>query len=137
VNNPADLEKLPSGAPEQAMHAMFKPAYLADLAGNPANGTIIAAKKQDLFGWSPKAPTTLCAAKADPVVKYFHAQMAFDEFIGRGGTNVLLVDVDAGIVQTFGGVLATDPVAYFTAYHGTYEAQFCTQVAKAFFDRQK
>lgn len=137
VSDPADLAKLPGGTPEQAMHAMFKPAYLADLASNPANGTIIAAKKQDLFGWSPKAPTTLCAAKADPVVKFFNAQMAFDTFTSRGATNVELVDVDAKISQTFATVLATDPVAYFAAYHGTYDAQFCTQVAKSFFDRQK
>jgi pimeloyl-ACP methyl ester carboxylesterase len=137
IVNPADLAKLPGGAPEQAMHAMFKPAYLADLASNPANGAIMAAKKQDLFGWNPKAPTTLCAAKADPVVKFFNAQMAFDDFASRGLTNVSLVDVDAKIAQTFGSVLATDPIAYFTAYHATYEAQFCNLAAKAFFDLHK
>jgi pimeloyl-ACP methyl ester carboxylesterase len=137
VNNSADLAKLPGGTPLQAMHAMFKPAYLADLASNPANGAIMAAKKQDLFGWNPKAPTTLCAAKADPVVKFFNAQMAFDDFASRGLTNVSLVDVDAKIAQTFGSVLATDPIAYFTAYHATYEAQFCNLAAKAFFDLHK
>ncbi len=63
--------------------------------------------------------------------------MAFDDFTSRGATNVSLVDVDATIVQTFGSVLATDPVAYFTAYHATYEARFCAQVAKAFFDLHK
>jgi dienelactone hydrolase len=134
VNFPADAAKLPGGAPPQAMHAMFKPAYLSDLAGNPANATIMAAKKQDLFGWNPKAPTTLCAAKSDPVVKFFNAQMAFDDFTSRGLTNVSLVDVDAKISRTFGSVLATDPAAYFTAYHGTFDAQFCAQVAKVFFD---
>jgi hypothetical protein len=137
VNNSADLAKLPGGTPLQAMHAMFKPAYLADLASNPDNGAIMAAKKQDLFGWSPKAPTTLCAAKADPVVKFFNAQMAFDDFASRGLTNVSLVDVDAKIAQTFGRVLARDPIAYFTAYHATYEAQFCDLAAKAFFDLHK
>jgi len=137
VNSPADLAKLPGGTPLQAMHAMFKPAYLSDLAGNPANGAVLAAKKQDLFGWNPKAPTTLCASKADPVVKFFNAQMAFDDFTSRGLTNVSLVDVGTKISQTFGSVLTADPVAYFTAYHGTYEAQFCTQVAKAFFDLHK
>jgi len=130
VNNSADLAKLPGGTPLQAMHAMFKPAYLADLASNPANGAIMAAKKQDLFGWNPKAPTTLCAAKADPVVKFFNAQMAFDDFASRGLTNVSLVDVDAKIAQTFGSVLATDPISYFTAYHATYEAQFCNLAAR-------
>jgi hypothetical protein len=137
VNFPADLAKLPGGAPLQAMTAMFKPAYLADLASNPTSGTIIAAKKQDLFAWKPKAAMTLCASKDDPVVKFPNARLAFDDFASRGASNVSLVDVDDKILLTFGSVLATDPAAYFSAYHATYEAQFCTQVAKAFFDQHK
>jgi len=137
VNYPADWAKLPGGTPLQAMNAMFKPAYLTDLASNPANGTIIAAKKQDLLSWSPKAPTTLCAGQADPVVKFFNAQTAFDDFTSRGATNVSLVDVNASIEQAYGDVLAANPAAYINAYHATYEAQFCDQVAKAFFDLHK
>jgi hypothetical protein len=79
----------------------------------------------------------LCAAKSDPVVKFFNAQWAFDDFTSRGLTNVSLVDVDSKISQAFGSLLAADPVAYFAAYHGTYDAQFCAQVAKAFFDLHK
>ncbi len=137
VNFPADLKKLPSGAPPQAMRAMFKPAYLSDLASNPANGTIIAAKKQNLFGWNPQAPTTLCAGKSDPVVKFFNAQLAYDDFTSRGLINVSLVDVDPKISQIFGSLLVTDPNAYFNAYHATYDAQLCSQVAKGFFDLHK
>lgn len=47
---PADMAKLPGGAPPEAMRAMFKADYLVDLASNPANHTIVAAKNQDLFG---------------------------------------------------------------------------------------
>ncbi len=137
VNYPADWKKLPGGTPMEAMHAMFKPAYLHDLATNPANGTIIAAKKQDLFGWNPKAPTILCAAKADPVVKFFNAQMAFDDFTSRGATNVSLVNVNPRIEQTYGDVKTADPMTYLSSYHATYEIQFCDQVAKAFFDLHK
>lgn len=137
VNYPADLAKLPSGTPMEAMHAILKSAYLNDLATNPANGTIIAAKKQDLFGWTPKVPTVLCAATADPVVKFFNAQMAFDDFSRRGATHVSLVDVNPRIEQTFGAVKAADATTYFTNYHGSYEVQFCDQVAKAFFDLHK
>ena len=54
----------------QARDAMFKSSYLKDLANNPGNGTIVAAKKQDLLGWNPKAPTTLCGGLGDPTVKF-------------------------------------------------------------------
>jgi hypothetical protein len=137
VTYPGDWAKLPTGTPEVAMNAILQAAYLNDLANNPTNNTIKAAKKQDALGWNPKAPTTLCAGNADPVVKFFNAQDAYNDFTSRGVTNVSLVDVDSNISQTFGSVFATNPVAYFTAYHGTYEAQFCTQVAKKYFDLYK
>ena len=134
VNYPLDLGKLPRGTPEEAKNAMFKPAYLRDLVENPANGTIVAAKKQDVLGWDPKAPMMLCSGKNDPVVKFFHAQDAFDDFRSRGMKNIALVDVDKNIAQTFGHVRDTDMSTYLREYHGTYDFQFCTQVAKHFFD---
>jgi len=131
----AYLKKLPTGTPLQIRDALFKPAYLADLTSNPANGTLIAAKKQDLLGWTPKTPTTLCAGKRSPVVNFFNAQMAFDDFKSRGANQVVLVDVDDQILQRHGQLLATDPASYIRDYHGSYELQQCDQVAKAFFEQ--
>jgi len=48
--------------------------------------------------------------------------------------NIALVDVDKNIAQTFGHVRDTDMPTYLREYHGTYDFQFCTQVAKHFFD---
>ena len=114
---------------------MFKSSYLNDLANNPNSGTIVAAKKQDLLGWNPRAPTTLCGGSGDPTVKFLiNAQPAYDDFRSRGGTNVTLVDVDSKIQQKYGGV---DPATYNSSYHGRYESPFCSQVAKALFDLYK
>ncbi|MHB8770985.1 MAG: lipase family protein [Syntrophales bacterium] len=129
---------LPGGTPAEARDAMFVASYLNDLAANPNNATIIAGKKQDLLGWNPQAPTTLCGGLNDPTVKFpINAQAAYDDFRSRGGANVSLVDVDPEIQQKYGSVLASNPTLYWDSYHGRYESPFCTRVAKELFDLYK
>ena len=129
---------LPRGTPAEARDAMFVASYLNDLATNPNNATIIAGKKQDLLGWNPKAPTTLCGGLNDPTVKFsINAQAAYDDFRSRGGANVTLVNVDPEIQQKYGSVLASNPTLYWNSYHGQYESPFCSQVAKELFDFYK
>lgn len=140
VNFPADLAKLPSAAtaPVVARDAIFQSAYLTDLASNPNNATIVAAKKQDLLGWDPKAPTKLCSGSGDPVVKFsVNTQAAYDDFRSRGGVNVSLVDVDATIEAIHGSVLTNDPATYYKNYHSAYEAPLCSWEARKFFDQYK
>lgn len=140
VNYPADLAKLPavSTAPEKARDAVFTPSYLADFAANPNNATMIAAKKQDLLGWNPKAPTILCGGSGDPTVKFnINAHALYDDFRSRGGANVALVDVDDKIKQMYGSVLSADRANFYVNYHGTYEAQLCTAEARKLFDQWK
>lgn len=136
---PADLaDLLPGGTPAQARDAMFVASYLNDLATNPNNATIIAAKKQDLLGWDPQAPTTLCGGLNDPTVKFLiNAQAAYDDFRSRGGTHVALVDVDPEIQLKYGSVLINNPALYWSSYHGAYESPFCTRVARELFDLYK
>jgi pimeloyl-ACP methyl ester carboxylesterase len=130
--------KLPTGTPAEAQKAMFTAAFITDLATNPANGTIVAARKQDLLGWNPKAPTTLCGSSDDPVVSFAtNGQAVYADFQSRGLTNVSIVDVAAKVRQTFGSVLASDPATYQSNYHGAYEAPFCIAVARQFFDQYK
>lgn len=129
---------LPTGTPAEAQAAIFKSTFLTDLANNTSNGTYVAGKKQDLLGWNPKAPTTLCGASGDPTVKFsVNAQPTYDDFRSRGGANVTLVDVDPEIQAKYGSVLASNPTTYWNSYHGRYESPFCCQVAKEFFDLYK
>lgn len=140
VNFPADLGKLPSTAttPPAARDAIFKSAYLIDLATNPNNTTIVAAKKQDLLGWNPKSPTKLCSGSGDPVVKFnLHTQAAYEDFRSRGGSNVSLVDVNSTIEALHGNVLISDPATYYKNYHSAYEAPLCSSEARKFFDQFK
>ena len=128
--------KLPGDAPAVSIAKLFKTSYLSDVATNPKNGTILAAKKQDLLGWNPKAQTTLCGGSGDPTVFFsVHATVAYNDFKSRGLTNVSVVDVDPTIKQVYGSVLASNPATYYGSYHGTYEPPFCHQVAKALFDQ--
>ncbi|MBF0551390.1 MAG: prolyl oligopeptidase family serine peptidase [Deltaproteobacteria bacterium] len=137
--DPAALAKLlPGGTPTQARDAMFLSSYLTDLANNPNNGTTIAGKKQDLLGWNPKAPITLCGGSGDPTVRFsINAQVVYDDFRSRGVANVALVDVDAKVQQKYGDVLKKDPTTYYNSYHGQYESPFCLQAAKAMLDLYK
>jgi len=139
VNYPADLVQLPSTstAPAAARDAVFKSGYLTDLATNPDNATAVAAKKQDLLGWNPKAPTKLCGGSGDPTVKFsINAQTLFDDFRSRG-IDISLVDVDATINLIYGSVLAADPAKFYSNYHSTYEAPLCSSEARKFFDLHK
>jgi pimeloyl-ACP methyl ester carboxylesterase len=136
---PADLGKLPppETAPATARDAIFKPAYLTDLATNLNNATAVAAKKQDLFGWNPKAPTMLCGGSEDPVVSFsINAQGAYEDFTSRDVSPVTLelVDVDSEIKRMYG---STDHQTFIDNYHQNYEPPFCYQVAKALFDQYK
>ncbi|MDA8429401.1 MAG: hypothetical protein M0T70_09120 [Geobacteraceae bacterium] len=136
VNYPADLAQLPAAAtaPATAMNLVFKAGFMTDLATNPKNATLIAAKKQDLLGWNPKAPTTLCGGTGDPTVNFeINAQALHDDFLSRGVT-VTLVDVDPMIKAAYGSV---DSVTYKNNYHGVYEPPFCIWEARKFFDLHK
>ena len=136
---PADLNKLPppTTVPATARDEIFKPAFLADLATNPNSATAVAARKQDLFGWNPRAPTTLCGGSEDPVVSFsINAQMAYRDFTSRGVSPVTLklVDVDSRILRMYG---TKDHQTLIDNYHQTYEPPFCYQVAKALFDEYR
>jgi pimeloyl-ACP methyl ester carboxylesterase len=131
--------------PNQARDAVFQSAFLADTLTNSNNGVYLAAKKNDVTGWSPKSKTLLCGGAGDPTVPpAVHQKVAKADFDSRGLTNVSSVDVDPYIQATYGvaGKAPTDPTsaafgAYYSSYHGSYEPPFCNAQAKAFFDQVK
>jgi pimeloyl-ACP methyl ester carboxylesterase len=130
--------QLPVGTPAEAMNAIFQPDFLTDLATNLTNGTRIAATKQDLLGWSPQAPTTLCGGSGDPTVSFsINATPTFQDLNSRGGAIVSLVDVDARIQQTHALLRAADLTTYNALYHATLAPPFCFLEAKNLFDLHK
>ena len=136
---------LPGGTPDQARDALFQSAYLTDTQTNPNNPLFLAAKKNDLLGWSPKSRTLLCGGAGDPTVPpQVHMNVAQADFSSRGLSNVTSVDVDPMVRATFGvnGQAPTDPTSaafatYYGSYHGTYEPPFCHAQARAVFDTVK
>ncbi|MBK7653916.1 MAG: alpha/beta fold hydrolase [Betaproteobacteria bacterium] len=140
--------KLPGAlgeTPTQARDAIFQAAWLTDTQTKVNNGGYLAAKKNDLLGWSPKAKVMLCGGAGDPTVPpAIHQAVMKADFDSRSLTNVSSVDVDAAIQATFGtgGKAPTDPTSaafatYYGNYHGTYEPPFCYAQAKALFDTVK
>ncbi len=131
--------------PAQARDALFQSAFLTDVQTNPTNALFLDARKNDLFGWSPRARTLLCGGAGDPTVPpAVHLAPMKADFDARGVTTVATVDVDAQIQAAFGpgGVAPTDPATqafatYYGSYHGTYEPPFCHARARALFDTVK
>jgi pimeloyl-ACP methyl ester carboxylesterase len=140
--------KLPGGpgvTPNAARDLVFQSAFITDSQTNPNNPLFLAAKKNDLLGWNPKARTLLCGGAGDPTVPpAVHQAVAKADFDSRGLTNVTSVDVDPLVRATFGvnGAAPTDPTSaafatYYGNYHGTYEPPFCHAQARAVFDTVK
>ena len=136
---------LPGGDPNAARDLVFQQAFITDSQTNPNNPLFLAAKKNDLLGWSPKARTLLCGGAGDPTVPpAVHRDVAQADFSSRGLANVTSTDVDPQIQATFapGGHAPTDPTTaafatYYGSYHGTYEPPFCHVQARAIFNTLK
>ena len=142
---------LPNGTPAQVQDALMQSTFLTDLQTNDKNGVYVAAKKNDLLDWSPKAPTLLCGGAGDPTVPpAVHQAAAKAAFDAKKLTNVNSVDVDAAIQNTYGvgavngqgGTAPTDPTSaafatYYGNYHGTYEPPFCLAAARSAFNALK
>ena len=140
--------KLPGASgetPNQARDAVFQSAFIADSQTNSNNALYLAAKKNDLQGWSPKAKTLLCGGAGDPTVPYaVHLAPTKADFASRQLTNVTTVDVDPYVQATFGVASGSTKVApgptnpafatYYGNYHGTYEPPFCNGQAKGMLD---
>ncbi len=140
--------KLPGGPGVTAVQAnalIYQASAIADIASNPNNPVIVDAKKNNLFGWNPKASTLLCQGSADPIVPYALNQTVIKaDFDSRGLTNVSTVDVDPFIKAAYGvnGQAPTDPASeafatYYGNYHGSYAVGFCYVQARAFFDAKR
>ncbi|MBI2769337.1 MAG: esterase [Burkholderiales bacterium] len=136
---------LPGDAPDIAKDKVFQSAFIADSQTNPNNALFLAARKNDLLGWNPRARTLLCGGAGDPTVPpAVHMAVAQADFSSRGLTNVTSVDVDPSVRAAFGinGAAPTDPASaafatYYGNYHGTYEPPFCHLQARAVFDAVK
>ncbi len=133
------LPGAPGVTPGQIRNQLFQPEFLADTQNNPANPMFLAAKKNDLLGWTPRTPVLLCGGAADLTVPpALHQQVLKADFDRRGVTNVVSVDVDAQIQAVYGPV-PTDPASvafatYYGSYHRYYEPPFCHAQARALFD---
>lgn len=135
----------PDVTPNQARDLVFQPQFLAAAQAGGSNPLFMAARKNDLLGWSPKSRVLLCGGAGDPTVPpAVHQQVMKADFDSRGLTNVASVDVDPLVQATFGpgGKAPTDPASaafatYYGSYHGTYEPPFCHAQARALFDAIK
>lgn len=130
-------------------------------AATPQNPLRMAAKLNDLRGWSPQAPVLLCAGNGDPTVFYsLNTGLMGALWAPQVAAHLVTVlDVDslasssgpatdpfyaakAGFAQSMTATInaavaaGKDPATEVTmAYHGTLVPPFCTAAARGFFSQ--
>ncbi len=127
-------------------------------AANPQNPLRMAAKLNDLRGWSPQAPVLLCAGNGDPTVFYSlntalmgalwapqvaaHLVTVLDVDSAPTGATDPFAAAKVGFAHsktaTINAAVAAgkNPAAEVTmAYHGTLVPPFCTAAARGFFSQ--
>jgi hypothetical protein len=123
-------------------------------AASPANPLRVAAKTNDLRGWTPANPVLLCGGNGDPTA-FFSVNTGVMAALWAGLPNGLptVLDVDSavagpadpfaaakvGFANAKAGVIASAganaAVALTSAYHGTLVPPYCNAAARGFFAR--
>ena len=124
-------------------------------AVNPQNPLRIAAKKNDLRGWTPQAPVLLCAGNGDPTVFYSlntglmaalwapqvaaHLVTVLDVDSAVTGPSDPFAAAKVGFAQTKAATATAAGVnaaaAVTAAYHGGLVPPFCNAAARGFFSQ--
>ena len=123
-------------------------------ASNPQHPMRVAAKKNDLRGWSPAAPVLLCAGNGDPTVFYGLNTAVMGALwapqIAARLVTVLDVDSAVGVGDPFAAAKmgfanakaatataagANAAAAVTAAYHGSLVPPYCNAAARGFFSQ--
>jgi pimeloyl-ACP methyl ester carboxylesterase len=83
---------------------MFQPAFLDSMRTNAANEFRVALAANDVYQWTPKAPTRLYHCLGDQDVPFANSQVALDYFHSHGAPQVELIDPNPALDHG-GGVM--------------------------------
>lgn len=123
-------------------------------AANPQNPLRIAAKKNDLRGWTPAAPVLLCAGSGDPTVFYaLNTGVMGALWAGLPVGRVTVLNVDSAVTgpadpfaaakvgfanaktATATAAGANAAAAVTAVYHGGLVPPYCNAAARGFFSQ--
>ncbi len=71
-------------------------AMLDSFRTDPNHYFRVALRDNDVYDWTPQAPTRICYCNGDEQVDYRNAIVAYDKWIQNGATKVDIIDIDAG-----------------------------------------
>jgi hypothetical protein len=71
---------------------ILKPEVLAAFETQPQHPLRVALRDNDLYAWTPRAPTRLYHCRGDEDVSYANSEVALASFQSRGATQVELID---------------------------------------------
>ena len=78
---------------------LFNKDFLQRVVDGNEPSLVNAFKANDLYDWSPKAPTILYHGREDDWVSFSNAQLAYDTMLARGVTNLELVECEIELNQ--------------------------------------
>lgn len=74
------------------MRDALQPAFLTAFTNDANHPVRVALRANDLWDWTPVSPTRMYHCAGDDIVPFANSQVAYDQFILNGCTNVTLID---------------------------------------------
>ncbi len=83
---------------------MFQPVFVDSIRTNAANEFRVALAANDVYQWTPKAPTRLYHCLGDRDVPFANSQVALDYFHSHGAPQVKLIDPNPALDHSGGAM---------------------------------
>ncbi|MCX6273891.1 MAG: T9SS type A sorting domain-containing protein [Bacteroidetes bacterium] len=75
---------------------ILNPAMLDSFRTDPNHYFRVALRDNDVYDWTPQAPTRICYCNGDEQVDYRNAIVAHNKWIANGALNTDIIDIDYG-----------------------------------------
>jgi hypothetical protein len=105
-------------------HRMLQDSIVEAITNNPQHPINVALRDNDVYNWTPTAPTALFYCTADDQVPYQNSIVARDTMLANGVTNLTVTDVDPA--ANHGGCVIpaiTQTLAFFAQYQSIIPIQ--------------
>ncbi len=91
---------------------VLNPAMLDSFRTDPNHYFRVALRDNDVYDWTPQAPTRICYCNGDEQVDYRNAIVAHNKWLANGALNTGIIDIDYGTTSYTHGECARYALIY-------------------------
>lgn len=113
---------------------LVNPAFQRAFNADPQNPFRQALVRNNLNGWTPKAPLQLCHGRQDALVTFDNTKTVYDDFKARGSAAVRLIDLE-GLPAFVAALDVASRDAPRAARYHFVGMPFCQAEARAYFEQ--